>query len=494
MEFELKLEIPSDRLAALSAELRVGETSRQRLQAQYFDTQDGALARHALVLRLRKEGQAWVQTAKGATKDSLERLEHNVAIARTKAGGVPALDLSRHAGTLVGDRIAQALTRTYGNTIPPLIPLYQTDVQRLKQNIEFAGSVLEVALDQGRIVAGPHAVALCELEVELIAGKPEHAVQFARDCCARHGLWLSMISKAMKGQRLGSASPVVPAVFASAPAFKRRANAEQISIAVLQSCLSQVLGNASEVASGSQQLDHIHQLRVGIRRLRTALSELRPLVPGLDLAWEAPLVATFRALGQQRDQSHLALSLQPLLETAGGPAVHSQSLGAGIPDPGLVVRSPAFQHSLLSLISFVQGLATGKSGASSKDTKKVLSLSLQKLHSQVLKGGQKFLKLDESQQHQVRKRLKHLRYLSEFVAPLYSTGRTDAFLSGLKPVQDALGMHNDELIALLALRKLAEQDPLAWFGVGWLSARRKPNAGICQQELLAFAKLRPFWT
>ena len=93
----------------------------------------------------------------------------------------------------------------------------------------------------------------------------------------------------------------------------------------------------------------------------------------------------------------------------------------------------------------------------------------------------------------VRKRLKRLRYLTEFSAPLFSARRIKAFGSALHPVQDALGLYNDELIALEAYRRLARKDPQAWFGVGWLSARRTPNASVCLHELEAFARVRPFW-
>ena len=51
------------------------------------------------------------------------------------------------------------------------------------------------------------------------------------------------------------------------------------------------------VGWGSLHPDHIHQLRVGIRRLHTALRELDGLTDAIDPAWESALVQTFRALG-----------------------------------------------------------------------------------------------------------------------------------------------------------------------------------------------------
>ena len=494
MEFELKLEIPADRLARVEAAVREGEAKRQHLQARYFDTGDGALARNNIVLRLRKEGRRWVQTAKASSGGPLERLEHNVNVVKPAGAAIPAVDMARHAGTPVGDRIVQALGLKSGEAYPALLLLYETDVWRLTRDVERAGSVMEIALDIGRVVSGAHSTPLCELEVELKHGSPEHAVQLARDWCGRHGLWLSSISKSMKGQRLGSGSPFGPAVPASAPEFSRDATADQITVAVLQSCLAQVLGNASEVAGGSTALEPVHQLRVGIRRLRTALRELQALTKGINPAWEKPLIDAFRVLGQHRDSSHVMVGVQAQIEAAGGPVVATQRFDdADLAEPVAVVRSPAFQEAVLRIIGFVYGSMPEDGSLGHKAAKKVLRQRLKKLHAQVLKDGHKFLSLDETRQHQVRKRFKRLRYLAEFLAPLFSSRKFKKFITSLKPVQDALGLYNDELMALAAYRALTDKDKNAWFGVGWLSARRAPNALACLHELEAFSRVRPFW-
>ena len=494
MEFELKLEIPADRRAQVEAAVREGKAVRRHLQARYFDTVNCALARHNIVLRVRKEGRRWVQTAKAASGGPLERLEHNVNLLQLAGVAMPAVDLARHAGTPVGDRIMKALRLASGEAFPALVLRYETDVWRLTRNIERAGSVMEIALDVGRVVSGAHSMPLCELEVELKHGSPEHAVQLAREWCGRHGLWLSLISKSMKGQRMGSDSPFGPAVLASTPEFDCDAAADQITAAVLQSCLAQVLGNASEVAGGSEGLEPVHQLRVGIRRLRTALREFQALGSEFDPAWERPLADAFRILGRHRDSSHVMLGMQQQIAAAGSPALDMlRILHAGLADPAAVVRSPAFQDSLLGIIGFLHRSMPDGGGMGHKAAKKVLFLRLKKLHAQVVKDGGKFLSLDEARQHQVRKRLKRLRYIAEFLAPLFAARKFKKFVASLKPVQDALGLYNDELTALTAYRALTDKEKNAWFGVGWLTARRAPNALACLRELKTLAKLPPIW-
>jgi triphosphatase len=491
-EFELKFEIPPAHLKSVAVAVLDGTASRQRLQASYFDTPDGALARHGIVVRLRKEGRRWVQTAKGPTPDLLERLEHNAALPLQRAGAVPALDLSRHGATPVGKAIKKALGLKGDESYPSLELLYGTDVQRITRRVACGASVVEVALDQGRVFADGHSVPICELEIELKEGTPTDAVALALQWCTEHGLWMSTSAKSMKGQRLRSATPFGEATPATAPEFSRQASAHVMVTAVVQACLSQILPNMSELASGSNHPDHIHQLRVGIRRLRTALRELDGLTDGLDSTWEPCLVEVFRALGAHRDNNHLAHVLQPELLAAGGPELGFDAVESDIPDPGKTVRDPEFQAVLLGLLGFVYREAP-EAAAADASLKKTVSQLLDKLHTRALKDGRKFLTLDEAEQHGVRKRLKRLRYLLEFVGPLFSPGKVKQIATALKPVQDALGQYNDELMALHALRTLAAHDPNAWFGIGWLSARRQPNARRCLKEIKAFADIKPFW-
>jgi triphosphatase len=490
-EFELKLEIPADRLQSLRAAIQQGDTVRERLRATYFDTPDGALAKRGVVVRMRQEGRKWVQTAKAPGSGPLARLEHNAPVARNGTGPAPVVDLARHAGTPVGKALRRALRLQPGAAFPPLVPLYETDVTRLSVTVMCAESEVEIALDEGRVVAGARSLPLRELELELKRGRPADAVDLARQGCAIHGLWLSTISKSMKGQRLAATPASRPGRARAFPDGGAAGGTALVS-AVVAACLAQVLAFASAVADGSTEVDYIHQLRIGIRRLRTALRELAGLTNGIDPAWAAALVEVFRVLGQHRDRSHLARNVEPLVEGAGGPAVEIAALGADVPDPGEAVRAPAFQDTLLALLAFTHGGAQD-TGPGRAETKRRVRKALARLHAQVLEDGRRFASLDEPRQHRVRKRVKRLRYLAEFAAPLFHGRATQAFVDGLTPLQDALGRYNDELMALHAYRELAREQPAALFAAGWLSARRAPLALACQKAIAEFSRTRPFW-
>ena len=521
MEIEFKFQIPGGRLKAVEAALRRGTVVRTRLQARYFDTADQRLAADGMVLRLRKEGRRWVQTVKATGDNALQRLEHNVDLGTT--GPAPQIDPQRHQGTPVGERLAKLLADG-----TQLVERQSTDIVRLTRDVRVTGpggAVVEMALDVGKVVA--HAGTpeqrespVCELELELKRGDVQGLVSLARRWSQQHGLWFSTVSKAERGARLLAAQEAVAAVKAEAPRFAtQHPDGRALQQAVVASCLAQMLPNASEIAAGSTDEEQIHQLRIGIRRLRTALRELAGLGP-LDVAeWEPPLVDAFRALGALRDREQVVKLAQPRLREAGAPDFDPLAGGddtaAPTPSPGDIVRAPAFQNVLVSLIGLTAAqpaeaapaITTAEDGAAAAPpapappinanaVRRLLRERLQRLHKQVLRDGERFESLDTESQHRVRKRLKRLRYLAEFVAPLFEKeegGAAGRYLKALRPAQDALGEFNDEAVALALYREATVRDARAWFAVGWFTARHAAGARACGKALEKTAKVPRFW-
>ncbi|WPH20505.1 CYTH and CHAD domain-containing protein [Variovorax paradoxus] len=527
MEIEFKFHVPAQRLKAVEAAMRRGAVVRTRLQARYFDTADQALAAQGIVLRLRKEGRRWVQTAKATGDNALHRLEHNVDLGAAAAGGAtPAIDPQRHQGTAVGERLAKVLAAS-GAT---LVERQSTDIVRLTRDVRTTGAgaaVVELALDVGKVIA--HAGTpderespVCELELELKRGDVQGLVALARRWSQQHGLWFSTVSKAERGARLLAKLDVVPAVKAEAPRFAeekdRKPDGRAIQQAVVASCLAQMLPNASEVAAGSTDEEQIHQLRIGIRRLRTALRELAGLDPRTGLfngaEWEPPLVEAFRALGALRDREQIVKLAQPQLRDAGAPEfdpLAGDDAAAEVPSPGEVVRAPAFQSVLVSLIGFTAATAAqgdvDEAGQPSSapapldagEARRHLRKRLQRLHEQAVRDGQRFESLATEDQHRTRKRLKRLRYLAEFVAPLFADAdeekmpAAERYLKRLRPAQDALGEFNDEAVARALYREATARDARAWFAVGWFSARHAAHAKACRKALGRIGKAPRFW-
>jgi len=530
IEFELKFKVDANRREAVEAAVERGRSYRKRLRARYFDTADGALAARRIVLRLRKEEGSWIQTAKAPTGDPLARHEHNVELPPMRASEVPLPDLARHRGSPVGALIDKALRQAgLDPETAELVPLYGTDVWRTTREMHSGDALVELAFDVGSVRAGDRSHALCELEMELKHGSPAAMLELCRRWCTRYGLWLDTVSKSAQGERLAQGIVHAAPLKAVAPRIEPKTPAPEVFRRVLSTCLQQILANASEVGAGSSDPEHVHQLRVGIRRLRTALRELADLAPHIDPRWEPALVDAFQALGRQRDRELVQQTVQAEARAHGGPAFGFHDDSDGEPTPAEVVRSAAFQAVLMDLIvaalppappspsltaapahaasvgdrtvapSAAKADKADKNGKAAKPAKadapphKLLRLRLDKLHRQVLHDGKRFESLAPAEQHRVRKRLKRLRYLGEFVAPLYGRRAAERFLAMLEPAQDALGAHNDAVVAMAVCRASAAHDGGAWFAVGWLAARHADSAAGCRRALEKLADAKPFW-
>jgi CHAD domain-containing protein len=261
-------------------------------------------------------------------------------------------------------------------------------------------------------------------------------------------------------------------------------------------CLAQVLPNADEIAAGNDSAEIVHQLRVGIRRLRTALRELAALGRTFDPAWGPALVDVFRALGDQRDRELLLTKMQPRLVRAGAPEIDVPTEDAPDSSVSEVVRAPAFQSTLVALTGFTAGTIQQPADAHEQDagaTRRLLRKRLARLLRDIRRDAERFQTLAPASQHRVRKRLKRLRYLAEFVAPLFDTRKAKRFIEALEPAQDALGGYNDEIVALEAYRALARSDPKAWFAVGWLTALQDEHVRDAARALGGLRDAPRFW-
>jgi triphosphatase len=489
-EFELKFQVPPARRAEVLAALRHATVHKHHLQARYFDTPLRALENARMVLRLRKEGRRWIQTVKCADRGAFDRLEHN---APAKTGEAP--DIALHDGTPVAALLQAALERT-GESAGDLQVVFATDIVRLTRTVTTAQTEVELALDEGRLLSGRREQAVLELEFELKAGLPSVLIELAQEWCARHGLWLDPRSKAEAARRL-DADGAPPAVSAEKIDVSRDAGAGELIAAVLGSALAQVLRNAREVAAGTGTPEHVHQLRIGLRRLRSVLRELReqPELSSLPTTVSDQLTMLFRLLGQHRDALVLVPQLERQLAAADAPGL-AQAVVGPVPDIAAAVRDTGFQSSVLAVVAMQQRLLEGTAVAqtSRKALRKTVNQRLRKLHEQSLEAGHHFADLPEPERHRIRKRLKRLRYLSELTRPLYAGRKVDAFVAELKALQDALGEYQDAAVGRRLWHELAATDPAAWFGAGWLAAREEALARSCERACRDAARAAvPFW-
>ncbi len=489
-ELELKFHVPAASADALRAELRRRGARVTPLTAIYFDTADNALARQRVALRIRREGWRWVQALKGKGRSVVDRLEVEIPL-RALAGGTPPLAPERFAGTPADEVLKGALAAAAS---PDLQAVYETDVRRLACTLVLPGATVEAAFDEGAIRAGARHVAVHELELELKSGDVRALCDLAAGWADYGGLWLDARPKSARGTLLARGEPHGPVVKAQRSAVDATMDGPRLLRAVVSNTLDQILPNVSEIAAGVAIEGHIHQARVGLRRLRTALRELGALDPAVDEAWEPVLARAFAQLGVARDAVTAARAARPLLERAHAPKLAWDAADAG--DPTAAVLDPAFQRVLIVLLGYAHAAPEAhevQAALSAAAVRAHVCDRLARLHRHVSHAARDFATQPFDNQHRARKRLKRLRYVAEFVAPLFDAKQVAGYLDHLEPAQDALGAHVDIEVAMEKFRADAAGDTQALFAAGYLEAHLADTGRDAQTALKKVAKAEPFW-
>ncbi|MNM78692.1 CYTH domain protein [compost metagenome] len=200
-ETEIKLRVSRETLAALRDHPLLKKRNksgweRRELYNQYYDTADRDLARARVALRVRRDGEQYIQTLKttGHSVAGLsERNEWNWTQDKSK------LDLKK-----LDDQCWPAALADLDKK--QLKPIFTTDFVREKAEIAWgrgkAKVVVEAALDLGAVVAGKQQEEICELELELRQGEAEALLELAAELAADLPLMPCDISKAERGYRL----------------------------------------------------------------------------------------------------------------------------------------------------------------------------------------------------------------------------------------------------------------------------------------------------
>lgn len=328
-----------------------------------------------------------------------------------------------------------------------------------------------------------------ELRFTLQRGAPAEVAALAHRWVVRHGLWFGGDS----GHGGGSGNGDDTLVRAPRPRLHATMSIDAAVREMVRVCLVQIIGNAAVVAStdeGAARHEHVHQARVGIRKLRTVLGELGPAVAGLDASLETRLAEMFGQLGAARDREVVLARWASELSAAGAPGVvfpQPEELGAVE-----VIRGRRFTGLMLDLMVYATG-SPADAEPSGDDLLVIAVERLDHLHHRVVSQCRQFAELDAAERHRLRRQLKRLRYLTELCAPLMKQKRVKRFLAAVTPAQDALGSLNDLALATSTYRSLLDGQPQAWFALGWLAAHGVDAAERCVESLLPLAEAKRPW-
>jgi triphosphatase len=132
-----------------------------------------------------------------------------------------------------------------------------------------ANSRIEVALDEGQVRAGGQSAPISELELELKRGKPDDVFKLAHEMATLVPVKLALKSKCERGYDLITHHPT-DAVWAEKIRLRRSTTAADAFRIIGRSTLRHITAN--ETAVQSLDSEGVHQMQVGLRRLRAAIS------------------------------------------------------------------------------------------------------------------------------------------------------------------------------------------------------------------------------
>jgi inorganic triphosphatase YgiF len=506
-EVELRLATTDAALRRLAASaalapVRIAGPRRQQLLSVYFDTPALALRAAGTAARLRRAGDdpTWIQTLKTQARDSPFRDEYEGAV----AGARPDLALARRQGwkgapVLIG-RDAE------------LRPIFSTHVARTTRTLTFAdGTVAELAVDRGTLRAGARArQPILEIEIELKHGSARRLYELAYRIVAElPSTRVLAASKAERGYELATRKPAPPRR-AAAIGVSRKSDAGTIALRAAVESLVHVQANVERARSGDDP-EGVHQMRVGVRRLRaSATLAAKAGLPGFSDTLRAELKWLWRALGEARDWDVLATQTWPAVKREararapapdGFDAAVARERKASQRSLRRALDSRRFQYVLLAVGSVVAAQREALAAAASTEpAKRFTQRIVARRARRILRHSADVENLADRRRHRLRIEAKKLRYTAEFFAGAFGRRAARRYLRRLASAQTVLGELNDLAVMLARVRKVAAKLPPAsrrraldaWERY---ASRREP---LLRNELAEkwseFAKAAPFWS
>jgi inorganic triphosphatase YgiF len=239
----------------------------------YYDTPDQQLRKLRVALRLRRIGDPakpqWLQTLKSAAGD---------VSALSRRGEWESPVASAHLSLTALEHTPWKDFDVEGSLFPALVPCFETVFERTIWLVRKRdGSVVEVAFDLGYIEAGGQRAPICELELELKAGRTAALFDLAQEIARSIAVLPANVSKAQRGF-------VIMQDELNRPHFarsNRQINGLALQLVaqnVLRDMFVQFTNNLDSVRL-SNDPEVVHQARVGWRRFKSGVHLFKKLVP-----------------------------------------------------------------------------------------------------------------------------------------------------------------------------------------------------------------------
>ncbi|MBM1169572.1 CYTH and CHAD domain-containing protein [Microvirga arabica] len=494
-EIELKLELASGTAEDLLTHPLIEKAQplpRQsgQLHAVYFDTDDHALHREGISLRIRRRNGKAIQTIKA------EGPHKGIAMDRgeweTPVDG--ELDLSAAAGTPLGKLIADE------DLLANIKPAFTVETERRAFEAKFDTAMIEVALDRAKASGGDKTVTFSEIELELRQGHAGALFALARHLSETAPLRLSTAAKSERGYRLLDGESLRPARAEKIELPKDATCAEAFQV-IARSCLAQMVQNEALVRL-TQEPAALHQMRVGLRRLRAAISLFKTqlLTDPESAEIRDNLRWAGQSLGAARDLDVFIERLRSMDDAAPDPSQMEEierRRTEAYRDLLETLESRRFMDVILQTAAWIEAgawMASGGDGRKSarlRPAREFAAAEFSRRFKRIRKLAKHLRDIGDEERHDLRIRIKKLRYGTEFLGSLFTSGkarkRRKTFSSLLAELQEHLGDLNDLAVGGSLAMYLPEVSPKR------LERQREKLLDKSEASLGALSRADPFW-
>lgn len=443
-ETEIKLSL-STRAALQLAQhpmLAGASRGRQLLINTYYDTPDRRLHHERIVVRYRQNGRLWllgVKTAPVIAAGLAQRGEWEVP-------GQPGEFGFSHVDSRPLRELLESLR-------DQLQPVFSTRFRRDSWLLEPRPGVrIELALDRGWIEAGERRETIREVELELYGGALTDLFAVVKELQAILPLHPEASSKSERAYRLLDSLPL-----SAVKALPVATEGGMPSIAAFRlialSCIGHLQNNEQGVRS-SDEPEFVHQARVAIRRLRSAIRLWEPLLPEsfvarFDPAWQ--VLAT--KLGDNRNWDVFLAETLPSLGQAFPGGVEIERLGRYARKrctdsrraSGKALASADYARLLIdftdALVTLPDGAAAGQ-GQLADFVPRCLGKRARRVTERAAAA-----RSDVAARHRLRVAFKQLRYALEFFCPILDGPLLTDYHQSATSLQEMLGRLNDLAVA-----------------------------------------------
>ena len=446
-EIELKLRIATSDIPRLRRHpaIKAAQVSKPRtrnLLSIYYDTPQLTLLDLDISLRVRRISRNWIQTIKGKG-EALSGLHQRKEQEDNIAYGHP--DYSKI--------IDPELTRIFDDEVlrNSLNPLFSTEVRRTEWQLAFDnGDQIGLALDLGDLVVGEKREPISEIELELKQGNIGRLYELALILQQNIPLELENVSKAQRGyDYYRYQSPVI--VKTNPVQLHRDLSAHVALKQIVWECIRHLQGNYEMVLHGDN-IEGVHQMRIALRRLRSALNVFRQIASKQSCAYIVEDIRWIAGeLGHARDLDvFISQTLPPVLLQ-----LHDQSSLILLKEMAehakhevyVKVREALFSQRyhrlLLTLGDWLENERWRDTKAAEYSVFDISHTMLSKHHKQLKQHGRRLMHAHPEERHATRIAAKKLRYSAEFFMGLYPKVKTRDFLKALGKLLNNLGMLND---------------------------------------------------